>query len=150
MERGLMLGCLNESNITMHCILVGGMLASGHWKIWSLAKHPTNIKWWANQQHIRMLGCVLENLVVDYFTWVIKVATVTLGFFFFEIRSKQETLSLYCKFLCLVDLSNVKTKPWVLFLSFYLTSHFLLVTIGLQNSYLSCSQIWLDRHVDGC
>ncbi len=109
MEGGLMLGCLNESNITMHCILVGGMLVvqnglNGHREIWSLAKHPTNIKWWANQQHIRMLGCALENLVVDYFIWVIKVVVTTLGFISFDIRSKQETLSPYCKFLCLVTL----------------------------------------------
>ncbi len=103
MEGGLMLGCPNESNIVMHCILVGEMLAiqnglNGHSKIWSLAKHPTNIKWWANQQHTRMLGCALKNLVVDHFTWVIEIVVATLGFISFEIRSKQETLILYCKF----------------------------------------------------
>jgi hypothetical protein len=114
--RGIDVGCPNESNIAMHCVLVSGMLTiqnglNGHREIWSLAKHPTNIKRWANQQHIRILGCALENLVFDYFAWVIKVVVVTLGFISFEIRSKQETSSLYCKFLCLVDLSNVKTKP---------------------------------------
>ncbi len=69
MEGGLMLGCPNESNIAMYCILVGGMLEvqnglNGHQEIWSLAKHPTNINWWANQQHTRMLGCVLELLLL--------------------------------------------------------------------------------------
>jgi hypothetical protein len=112
MEGGLMLGCLNESNIVMHCILVDGMLAvqkCTEWtsEIWYLAKHPTNIKWWANQQHT----CALENIVIDYFTWVIEVSVATLGFISFEIRSKQETLSRYYKFLCLIDLNNVKTKP---------------------------------------
>lgn len=91
-----MLGCPNELNITIHCILVGGMLTfqnrlNGHREIWSLAKHSTNIKWWANQQHTRMLGCALENLLVDYFVWVIEVVVASLEFISFEIRSKQET-----------------------------------------------------------
>jgi hypothetical protein len=69
MEGGLMLRCPNESNITMHCILVGGMLVvqnglNGHQEIWSLVKHPTNIKWWANQQHTRMLRCALGHLLL--------------------------------------------------------------------------------------
>jgi hypothetical protein len=47
-----------------------------------------------------MLGYVLENLVVDYFIWVIEVAVATLEFISFEIRSKQETLSLYVFVSC--------------------------------------------------
>jgi len=54
-----------------------------------------------------MLGCALENLTMDYFNCVIEVVAVIIGFISFEMRSKQETLGLYGKFLCFVDLSNL-------------------------------------------
>jgi hypothetical protein len=60
-----------------------------------------------NQQHITMLGCVLENLAMDYFNCVIEIVATTIGFISFEIISKQDTLGLYGKFLCFVDLNNV-------------------------------------------
>jgi len=60
-----------------------------------------------NQQHTTMLGCALENLAMDYFNCVIEVVAIIIGFISFELRSKQETLGFYGKFLCFVDLNNV-------------------------------------------
>jgi hypothetical protein len=60
-----------------------------------------------NQQYTTVLGCALENLAMDYFNCVIKIVATTIGFISFEIRSKQDTLRLYGKFLCFVDLNNV-------------------------------------------
>jgi hypothetical protein len=60
-----------------------------------------------NQQHTTMLGFVLKNLTMDYFNCVIEVLAIIIGFISFEIRSKQETLGFYGKFLCFVDLNNV-------------------------------------------
>lgn len=54
-----------------------------------------------------MLGCALENLAMDYFNCVIEVVAIIIGFISFELRSKQETLGFYGKFLCFVDLNNV-------------------------------------------
>jgi hypothetical protein len=54
-----------------------------------------------------MLGCALQIIVMDYFNWVIEVFATIIGFISFEIRSKLETLGLYGKFLCFVDLNNL-------------------------------------------
>jgi len=66
-----------------------------------------------------VLGCALEYLVVGYFTCVVEVVTTIWDSILLRIGPSKSP-SFYCKFLCLVDSSNVRTKPKVLFFYFCL------------------------------